>query len=340
MPANPALAPNSAAIVNRILTTFSPRIDSMSAGTPRSLDYEHPTYWSDPDDPLYTVHCREPWGGCSIEGLRLRIPQAALAPPASNDGHMTVVEQWNGWEWDFWHAETPLPSGGGVITIGWGGRTELAGDGLGTGDAVAAEWGNLAGIMRAQEVASGTIAHALFLVLSCDSGAFVYPATKSGGRCSDTTNAPPMGTHLWLDLTPAQIEALAIPGWQKTILRALRTHGAFMGDTGGAGNLRSSSSPRSRTRASAEPTRSSPGHRRAGGCRGRASTWVNGTTSIRASGHTFVCSIHACLEGVALLGPKVEHRAAYLRPGRKHRQPRLEIFLGVQLNSEARRAAP
>ena len=116
-----------------------------------------------------------------------------------------------------------------------GGRTELAGDGLGTGEAVAGQWGNLAGIMRAQEVASGTIAHALFLVLSCDSGAFVYPATKSGGRCSDTTNAPPMGTHLWLDLTPAQIDALAIPGWQKTILRALRTHGAFMGDTGGPG---------------------------------------------------------------------------------------------------------
>ena len=235
MPANPTLASNSAGIVNRILTTFSPSIDVMSVGNPRSQDWEHPTYWSDPTDPLYTVDCIETWGTCPIEGLRMRIPQAALAPPTANDGHMTVVEQWNGWEWDFYDAETPLQPGGGVIRIGWGGRTALAGHGLGTGEAVAAEWGNLAGIMRAQEVVSGTVAHALFLVLSCDNGGFVYPATKSGSSCADTTNAPPMGTHLWLDLSIAQINALPVPDWQKLILRTLHTHGAYMGDTGGAG---------------------------------------------------------------------------------------------------------
>jgi hypothetical protein len=44
-----------------------------------------------------------------------------------------------------------------------------------------------------------------------------------------------MGTHLWLDLTPAEIDALSIPSWQKVILLALHAHGAFMGDTGGPG---------------------------------------------------------------------------------------------------------
>jgi hypothetical protein len=44
-----------------------------------------------------------------------------------------------------------------------------------------------------------------------------------------------MGTHLWLDLTTSEIDALAIPSWQKMILRTLHTHGAFMGDTGGPG---------------------------------------------------------------------------------------------------------
>jgi hypothetical protein len=235
VPTNPLLAQNSAGIMNRILTTFSPYIDNMSVGHPRAEDYEHPTYWSDPNDPLYTVHCTRGWGTCSVEGLRLRIPQAALAPPSTMDGHFTVVEQWNGWEWDFWETQTPLPVGGGVLTVGWGGRTNLAGDGLGTGGAVAAAWGNLAGIMRAQEVTSGTIGHALFAVFPCDSGTFVYPAAKSGGACSDRVNAPPMGTHLWLDLTTSEIDALAIAPWQKMILRALHNHGAFMGDTGGPG---------------------------------------------------------------------------------------------------------
>jgi hypothetical protein len=207
----------------------------MSAGIPRSEDFEHPTYWPEETDPLFTIHCTRSWGTCSVEGLRVRIPQAALAPPTTNDGHMTVVEQWSGWEYDFYEAATPLPSGGGTLDIGWGGRTAIDGDGLRTGEAVAAQWGNLAGIVRAQEVASGTVGHALFLVLECDNGSFVFPATKTGGACSDRVNAPPMGTHLWLDLSTSQINALPIPAWQKTILRALHDYGAYMGDTGGPG---------------------------------------------------------------------------------------------------------
>jgi len=207
----------------------------MTQGAPYADDYRHPTYWSEETDPLFTVHCTRPWGTCSVEGLQLRIPQAALAPPPTNDGHMTVVEQWNNWEWDFYEAQTPLPSGGGTLNIGWGGRTDITGDGLGTGEAVAAEWGNLAGIMRAPEAISGTIGHALFTVLSCDNGQFVYPATKQGGACSNTTDAPPMGTHLWLDLTASEIDALAIPAWQKMILKTLHEYGGYMGDTGGPG---------------------------------------------------------------------------------------------------------
>jgi hypothetical protein len=148
---------------------------------------------------------------------------------------MAVVEQWNNWEWDFYEAQTPLPEGGGTINIGWGGRTDITGDGLGTGEGIAAEWGNLAGIMRAQEVISGAIPHALYVVLSCDNGSFVYPATKQAGSCSDITNAPPNGSHLWLDLTGPEIDALAIPAWQKMILHTFHDYGAYMGDTGGSG---------------------------------------------------------------------------------------------------------
>ena len=82
----------------------------------------------------------------------------------------------------------------------------------------------------------GTIPHALFLVLTCgdNSPEWVYPATKGGAFCGDQTNAPPMGTHLWLDLTDAEIDAAALP-WQRPILKALHNYGAFMGDTGGPG---------------------------------------------------------------------------------------------------------
>jgi hypothetical protein len=43
-----------------------------------------------------------------------------------------------------------------------------------------------------------------------------------------------MGQHLWLDMSPAQINALALPDWQKIILRAMATYGMYVGDDGGA----------------------------------------------------------------------------------------------------------
>lgn len=44
-----------------------------------------------------------------------------------------------------------------------------------------------------------------------------------------------MGVRLWLDMSPAEIAALAVPEWKKTVCTALATYGAFMGDTGGPG---------------------------------------------------------------------------------------------------------
>src|SRR5438445_13886746 len=72
------------------------------------------------------------------------------------------------------------------------------------------------------------------MTVSCDNGTYVYPATKSGSRCSDPTNAPPMGAHFQLAMSDAEIDALDVDAWQKTILRALAHYGAYVGDTGGS----------------------------------------------------------------------------------------------------------
>ncbi len=84
---------------------------------------------------------------------------------------------------------------GGTLTFGWGGATRIDGDGRGS-DATAAQYGNLAGIIRAQELQAGAINHALFTVIRCDNANHGYPAMKSGRACShigeSNTNAPPM----------------------------------------------------------------------------------------------------------------------------------------------------
>ena len=173
----------------------------------------------------------ESWGTCGVEGHQIRIPDAAK-PAAGGDAHLTVVDQATGWEYDLWDVRYK-PTGGGRLDFGWGGRTRIDGDGRGS-DATAAQFGNLAGIIRAPELAAGVIPHALFTVIKCGAASprYVYPATKSGTICSDSTGAPPMGSHLWLAMSDAQIEALAVPRWKKTILHAMADYGMFMGDTG------------------------------------------------------------------------------------------------------------
>jgi hypothetical protein len=96
--------------------------------------------------------------------------------------------------------------------------------------------GRLGGVIRAQEWASGEINHALFMVAYCDDGTYVYPAKKTGRSCSSiglsNSGAPPMGTRFQLDYTDAEIDALPVPRWKKTLLRAMAHYGLVFTDTG------------------------------------------------------------------------------------------------------------
>jgi hypothetical protein len=226
VPPDAPLAPGSAEIIKRILS-MGPIADMIVApGT--GDDWGHPTYYSGPDDPVYTVHCVV--YRCEIEGMTVRIP-AQAQPAAGDDGHMTVIDQQSGWEWDFWQVRSK-PGDGGLLVISAGGRTAIAGDGLGS-DANAGQWGLLGGIIRAPELISGQIDHALFMVVGCTRRAFVYPAAGLAATCEDQTHAPAVGQHLQLAMSDEEIEALEVPDWKRTILRALARYGAFVGDTGG-----------------------------------------------------------------------------------------------------------
>jgi len=228
LPAGAKISSRSDAIVRRI-TGFG-SVQNLTAGQAGTADdFGHPTFYNKVTDPEFTVHCVEDWGTCPVEGMKVRIPDQAKAA-AGDDGHMTVVDQASGFEYDFWQVRNK-PAGGGRIDISWGGRIRIDGDGLGA-DATAAKFGNLAGIIRAQEMERGEINHALFMVIKCDSGSYVYPAKKTGAKCADGTDAPPMGTRLKLDMTDAEINSLSVPAWKKTIFRAMANYGLIFGDTG------------------------------------------------------------------------------------------------------------
>lgn len=233
IPTGARIAPNSARVVKRVLG-FGP-MEHLSAGDAGTTnDYGRPTYFNRPGDALFTVHCTERWGTCAVEGARVRIPDAARVP-GGTDHHLSVVDQATGWEYDFWGVRSK-PAGGGRLVVRWGGKTRIDGDGLGSG-AVAAGYGTLAGTLRAEELQAGVINHALAMTVLCDSGGYVYPADAVSTPCSalgrSNKDAPALGMRFQLAMRPSQIDALDVPGYQKTLLRAMARYGMYVTDTGG-----------------------------------------------------------------------------------------------------------
>jgi len=234
IPASPPLDPSSEQIVS-FLSLYGGPANLVSGGGGSSSDFSHANYFADWDDPVYTIHCTNDWGTCEPEGKQFRIPAAAL--PAGHESgdtgldHHLSVAQPDGVTLDLWQAQ--IPSGdGGTLDASWGGLAEIAGDGLGS-NATAAMFSGFAGTIRAEELAAGQIDHALFAVVPCTTG-HVYPAGQSASECG-ASDAPPNGARLQLDMTGAEIDALAVPAWKKTILRALSRYGMIVGDTGGSG---------------------------------------------------------------------------------------------------------
>jgi hypothetical protein len=235
---NPEVVGNSDRIVGRILG-YGPLQHMVVGEAGKEDDYSHPTYWSQPNDPWFTLHCTENWGRCRPEGDRIQIPDEALVPTGS-DGHMTVVNPQTGVEYDFWEVKKK-PKGGGTLTFSWGDKTNVQGNGLNV-DSNAGDFGEMAGLIRAEELAAGRINHALFLFVNCDSGEYVYPASHLGQACDwigqSNKDAPAEGQRIVLDMTPAEIDALDVPEWRKTIFRAMAEYGMIIGDTGGSWGLK------------------------------------------------------------------------------------------------------
>jgi hypothetical protein len=234
LPARPRLAPDSQAIVRRLLG-FGP-LQHLTIGTAGTADdFSHPVAFARRSNPVYTLRCRGRYGVCPLDGRRIRVPPRAR-PASGGDAHLAVVDQATRMEYDLYEV-THKAAHGGELRFTFGGSTRVDGDGLRAG-ATAAGFGLLAGIIRAAELERGRIRHALFMTVLCDAGFAVPPAAGVGRPCEQTgapnAGAPPMGTRFQLAMSSREISALRVPRWTKAILRAMARYGLFVGDTGGS----------------------------------------------------------------------------------------------------------
>jgi hypothetical protein len=87
-----------------------------------------------------------------------------------------------------------------------------------------------AGLVRYDEVAAGTINHALRFTVPTSQRAFVLPATHWASTTTDP-NAPPMGLRLRLK---SSFDISGFPADDQVILGALKRYGMILADNGSA----------------------------------------------------------------------------------------------------------
>jgi hypothetical protein len=235
IPAHPRLAPDSASITRYMRARHWSFGSDHSGNLALEAQGSRPVYWSRPGDPLVKVNCMDGFSSCR-RGLRLRIP-AGARPEGQSDGHMTVIDQAAGREYDFWRASTPehgemSASAASIIPIG-----VAAGTGLG-GTAEASYLGLAAGLIRAPELIAGNIGHALATTVECVQRRDVWPSpadSEGDSVCSHRGAGPHFASLLQLNMSSAEIAATGAPAWQQAVMRAMSEYGIYVVDTNGSG---------------------------------------------------------------------------------------------------------
>jgi hypothetical protein len=190
-----------------------------------------PVYWSGSGDPLVSIRCV---GSYSCQrGMRVHIPRGAR-PQQQYDGHMTVIDQAVGREYDFWRASGPeagqmTVSAGSGIPIGPGSGTGLGGVGE------AANLGLAGGLIRGSELMRGQIDHALATTVACVQRNDVWPARGHGDALCSGSVGPHFGSLLQLNMSNREIAASGAPRWERVVMRAMARYGVYVVDTNGPG---------------------------------------------------------------------------------------------------------
>ncbi len=224
--ASPTIDPNSANLLTAFVAQYNDPDGGFMIGVKES---GVAVYEVDATTPLHDVPMTIDWANYNLL-QDVPIPDYAV-PDLNNDRLTTFFNPTTRCEFNFWQFRKV--NNGWVA--GWGNSTslDLGGIFVDGGGVRGGGSAHLAGLIWPEELAGGTIDHALVFSYGLTKvGGPIPPFTGSDGFSSDP-NALPEGAHLQLD--PAFDVNTLTHEFEKTIARALQTYGMYCVDTTSVG---------------------------------------------------------------------------------------------------------
>ncbi len=253
IPQNPALAPDSTALINDLRTSsqFGQNLDI-------NIDeFSIPLFYATATTPTIEVVCD--LGGSGFSGndgsnARAQIPiPAGAAPDPAGDHHLLIVDRARNLEWGMWN----VVKDGTRWRCGLGATADLGGNGLRPYKPDNATWYTshgaracgfplIAGLIRTEEIDAGRIDHALVIAYPhIRSGVYMSPASTAQPRLGDDaikTRGIPCGGRVQLDPS-LDLDSLGLSRSGRIVAEALQRYGAFVGDYSGAISLYAENAP-------------------------------------------------------------------------------------------------
>ncbi len=223
IPQNAAIDSSTDNYVNAITDSFTDML-VVAVG-----NWSVPVFYADSFTTLYDVTITDPEWGFIMEDIP--IPDNA-APDPEEDGHLCIIDESTGVEYDFWQAKKQ----GNMWSASWGNNISIYSTGtyLWGAGARASGFALTAGLILPYEFEQEIIDHAL--VFSLDptlvrQGGPILPATDSDGYSYDPL-ALPEGARLQLDPS-INLDNRNLTSSEKIIAKALQEYGMILGDIGG-----------------------------------------------------------------------------------------------------------
>src|SRR5260370_13895320 len=199
-------------------------VNAIGANTPLYLNPHFPYIVVPSSQPMVPIHFTA-YGNESDPGP---YPIPANAPiEAQYDNHVIVIQSGTCKLYELWAA---APQANGSCNTGTGAEFDLNSNNLrpsGWTSADAAGLPMLPGLLRYDEIAAGSINHALRFSVPATQWSYLCPARHIASNCSNNPNNPPMGLRFRLR---ASVDISSFSTANQIILTALKKYAMFVAD--------------------------------------------------------------------------------------------------------------